>query len=101
MKSRIMFGVYLAYLTRKFRSPLIAEVVLFLIFAVILLFFVSVPSVVANMLASGDFYSYLVMAFSHTDILVKSIFILALITALLFVKNATVFTFSFFKERLA
>lgn len=101
MKNRIMFSVYLAYLTRKFRSPFIAEVALFLIFTTALIFFISIPSVVANMLASGNLYGYLVMAFSQTDVLVKTILILSLITALLFVKNVTVFTVSFFRQRFA
>ncbi len=99
MKTKIMFSVYLAYLTRKFRSPFIAEVILFLIFSAILLVFVSVPSVVSNMLASGNFYEYLLAAFSQTDIMVKTILILAAITAALFVKNITLQTVSFFKER--
>lgn len=101
MKNRIMLNVYLAYLTRKFRSPFIAEVALFIIFATVLVFFVSIPNVWHNMVASGNFYDYLVMAFSQTDVLVKTILILSLITALLFVKDATIFTLSFFKERLA
>lgn len=101
MKTRIMFSVYLAYLTRKFKSPIIAEVVLFLIFVGLLLLFVSVPSVVSNMIASGNFYEYFLMAFSQTDILVKATLILASLTAVLFVKNITLQTVSFFKERLA
>lgn len=94
-----MFSVYLAYLTRKLRSPIIAEVALFLVFVPVLLLFVSVPSVWNNMVASGNFYDYLVMAFSQTDVLVKAVLILSLVTALLFVKNATISTFSFLKER--
>lgn len=99
IKNKIMFQVYLVYLLRKLTSPFIAEAVLFLVLAASLLFFVSVPSVFSNMLASGHFYHYMVTAVFQADFLVKTILVLSGATAIFFVRNITVHTL--FKERLA
>ena len=80
MKSRIMFGIYLMYLTRKLRSPLIPESFVSVLLSVILSVFVSVPSVISNTFESGDIYRYLVAALSHTTILVQMILVLCFAT---------------------
>ena len=87
MKKGIMFHIYAIYLLRKLKNPFIAESVLFIAFAVTLFFCVSVPSVMTNMTASGNFHRYLITAFSATDFLVQTILVSAGITMLLFVKN--------------
>ncbi|OHB11552.1 MAG: hypothetical protein A3H60_01580 [Candidatus Zambryskibacteria bacterium RIFCSPLOWO2_02_FULL_44_12b] len=90
MRNKIMFGVYLMYLIRKLKSPFFAESFIFAIIGMVLFYFVSVPSVLANMRASKSFYTYFMEAFVNADFLVQSILVLALITALFFVRNITV-----------
>jgi len=85
-----MFGVYLLYCVRKLKSPLITECFIFALLATVLVYFVSVPSFISNMLDSGNFYNYLIMAFSNTNFLVQSILILTAVTVFLFVRNITV-----------
>ncbi len=79
MKNRIMFGVYLVYLIRKFKTPFIAESFVFAAFALLLSVFVSVPSVLSNMMSSPDFYRYIIIAFSNTTLMVQLIVVLSLI----------------------
>lgn len=98
MKKRIMFHIYAIYLLRKLKNPFIAESVLFITFVAALLFYVSVPSVMTNMAASGNFHRYLITAFSTTDFLVQTILVLASITILLFVRNIAIHSIS--RERL-
>lgn len=85
-----MFGVYLMYFVRKLKNPFIAETFVFVILAIILFTFISVPSILSNMLDSGNFYRYFVMAFSNTEIFVQLTLILTGIATLLFVRNITV-----------
>src|SRR3989344_1644434 len=87
IKNRIMFGVYFMYSMRKLQSPFVAESFVFAILAMILSIFISVPSVLSNMLDSGNFYRYFVMAFSNTELLVQTILILTVFIVLLFVRN--------------
>ena len=90
MKSRILVGVYAIYCMRKLRSPFIAESFVFVLLAIFLSSVVSMPSVLANMSTSGNFYRYFVVAFSNTDFLVQSILTLVGVTILFFVRNITV-----------
>ena len=89
MKNRILLGVYAIYCMRKLRSPLVAESFVFAIIAAILLYFVSVPSVLTNMSASENSYHYFIMAFSGTNFVVQSILVAGLITTAIFVRNLT------------
>ena len=89
MKKRIMIGVYLMYSLRKLKNPLVAESFAFAVLALILSVFVSVPSVLSNMLESGSFYRYFLMAFSHTSSIVQMTLILGGLTAIFFVRNIT------------
>ena len=73
MKNRIMFGVYLMYSWRKFKSPFIAGSLAFVMLTLTLCLTVSVPSFVANMSHSGHFLNYFLMAFSNTTLLVQSL----------------------------
>src|SRR3989338_5281500 len=90
MKSRILVGVYAIYCMRKLRSPFIAESFVFVLLAIFLSSVVSMPSVLANMSTSGNFYRYFVVAFSNTDFLVQSVLVLVGVTILFFVRNITV-----------
>ena len=94
MKSRILVGVYAIYCMRKLRSPFIAESFVFVLLAIFLSSVVSMPSVLANMSTSGNFYRYFVVAFSNTDFLVQSVLVLVVITVLLFIRNITIHTIS-------
>lgn len=91
MKKQIMFGVYVLYAVRKlsasWRKPFMAEVAIFLIIAATMSIFVSVPSVLANMSNSGNFYRYLMIAFSNTTFLVQLLFLLAISTMILSLRN--------------
>ncbi|PIQ66496.1 MAG: hypothetical protein COV96_01195 [Candidatus Zambryskibacteria bacterium CG11_big_fil_rev_8_21_14_0_20_42_18] len=98
-REKIMFGVYVLYTIRKLKTPLVTESLVFLILATSLFYFVSVPSFFSNMFESGNFGSYFIMAFSHTDFLVQSALILAFVTVLLFVRNFTLH--AILKNRLA
>lgn len=82
-----MIHVYAIYLLRKLKNPFIAESALFFTFAIVLLFFVSVPSVMTNMASSGNFHQYLIMAFSTTEFLTQAILVSASVTMVLFLKN--------------
>ena len=99
LKNRIMLQIYAIYFMRKLSTPFIGESLAFVFIGVILFYFVSIPSVISNMMSSGDFYSYFMMAFSNTDFVVKSILLLALIPAIFFIRNITIYTG--IKERLA
>lgn len=92
MKNKILLSVYAIYCVRKLKNPFIAEFFVLLISATILLYFVSVPSVVTNMQASENSYRYFLTAFSSADLLVKSVFVLLGITGLFFVRNITIYT---------
>lgn len=99
LKQRIMSGVYLLYLVRRMKTPLVVESLIFIIVASVLFYFVSIPSFVSNMFESGNFFNYFIMAFSNTDFLVQTALVLALITAVFFVRNITVH--AILKNRLA
>lgn len=68
-----MFGVYLMCCTRKFKSPFVMESLVLAILALTLSIFVSIPSVVSNMISAGNFYQFLVSAFSNTEFLIRAI----------------------------
>lgn len=97
MKNRIMLGVYLIYSMRRLKSPFIAESFIFVILAIILSIFVSVPSVLSNMLDSGDSYHYFILAFSNTELLVQAVLVLSGLTTLFFMRNIPLRTV--FKQR--
>ena len=82
-----MFGVYIIYLGRKLRSPLIVETATLLLGAILLCAFVSVPSVISNMYNSGQFGSYLLMAFSHTEHIVQAMLVLVGVTGIIFLRR--------------
>ena len=89
MKNKIMFGVYLMYAMRKLKGPFVAETFTFAILAIILSVFVSVPSILSNMLSSPNFYRYFLIAFSNTTLMVQLILVASIIIA-----TKAVFTFS-------
>lgn len=93
MKNRIMFGVCLMCLTRKIKKPYVAESSVFVILAVILSILVSVPSVLSNMIGSGNLAHYFVIAFSSTELMVQTIIALAGLTMLFLLRNITIHTF--------
>ena len=99
MKNRIMFGVYFLYSMRKLKNPFIAESFVFVMLAIILSIFISVPNVLSNMLHSESFYHYFIIAFSNTELLVQTSLVLTGITILFFVRNITVH--AILKTRLA
>jgi len=88
-KNRIMFGVYLMYSMRKLQSPFVAESFAFAALALILSVFVSVPSVLSNMLDSSSFYRYFMISFANTEFLVQAVLIATAATFLFFVRNLT------------
>ncbi len=91
LKQRIMSSIYILYFVRKLKTPLVAESLIFLMLAASLFYFVSVPNFFSNMFESGNFWSYFVMAFSHTDFLVQMAIVLTFTVSILFVRNLTVF----------
>lgn len=90
MKNKILFAVYAIYCMRKFKSPFFAESFVFAILGIVLFYFVSVPSVLTNMSASGSFYTYFIEAFFSTEFLIQLVLVLTGITTLLFVRSITV-----------
>lgn len=92
-----MLDVYAIYCMRKLRSPFFAESFIFIILAIILTYFVSVPSVLMNVSTSESFYNYFVKAFFSTELLIQSVLVLAVVTVLFLVRNITVH--AVFKER--
>lgn len=94
-----MFGVYLLYSLRKLRNPFVAELFVFAMISLALSSLVSIPSVLSNMLESGNFYRYFMTAFSGTDLLVQMALVLVGLTALFLLKNITFHTV--LKERFA
>lgn len=99
LKQKIMSSIYILYLVRKLKTPLIIQPLVFVITVSTLFYFVSVPSFFSNMFNSGNFWSYFVMAFSTTDFLVQTVLIVAFVTAIFFVRNITVH--AILKNRLA
>ena len=81
MKNRIMFGVYLLYFVRKLKKPFVLESSAFIVLALVLFSFVSVPHVLSNMFQSGDLSRYFISAFSNTTLMVQMILVLGLATA--------------------
>ncbi len=82
-----MLNIYLMHCLRQLRNPATFEFFLFAIFSITLFIFVSVPSVVSNMLHSGNFYRYFLMAFSNTDTTVQLLLILTGFVFIFFVRN--------------
>ena len=77
VKNKVMLNVYAIYCMRKLKSPFIIESFAMTCVAILLFYFVSIPSIVSNMIHSGNLYYYFVMAFSQTDILVQSTLVFA------------------------
>lgn len=100
MKKRIMFGVYTIFFVRKLKNPFITELLAFGLLVAVLFYFVSIPNVLTNMTASGNFYNYFVMAFSNTDFLVKLVLVLTAITVLVSMRHLTFYTLQL-KHRFA
>lgn len=98
-RNRILLGVYIIYFARKLKDPFVTESFIFAVLALVLIYTVSIPSVLSNMMGSKDFYHYFITAFSNADIAVQSALVLAGITAILFVRNFTVH--AILKTRLA
>jgi len=92
LKNKIMFGIYFMYLLRKLKSPFVRESVALGVLSAVLLYFVSVSSVIANMFDSTNFYRYLVIAFSHTSSVVQLTIILFGVAGFLLVRNITLHT---------
>lgn len=99
LKNKILFGIYLLYCIKKLKSPLVTQALTLLVLGGILSYFVSVPSVVANMLDSQSFYRYFIISLSNTEILVQAILALVGITSIVFLRNITIHTI--FKPRFA
>ena len=87
IKNRIMFGVYIIYFFRKIRSPLVVEIAPLFLGAVLLFVFVSIPSVISNMYDSGQFGSYLLMAFSHTEHIGQAMLVLVGVAGLVLLRR--------------
>lgn len=100
MKNRILFGVYIIYCMRKLRHPLVAESLILTILAAVLSYFVSISSVLENMLASENSYAYFVNAFSEAELFIQFVFLSVGIISIFFVRNI-VFYSSGFRRRLS
>jgi hypothetical protein len=79
LKNRIMLGVYAVYTVRWLRNPLVGEAAVFAILAIALSIFVSIPSVVSNMLDAESSYRYFLAAFYETELLVQLVTISTLV----------------------
>lgn len=101
MKKKIIFGVYIIYFARKLRSPFLAESFVMLGLAVLLSYIVSIPHIVSNMKNCTNIYHYFILSFSKTALLVKLIIVSAVGTAIFFMRNLTVHTSSFIKNKFA
>jgi hypothetical protein len=88
MKKRIMFGVHVIYLMRKLKSPFVMESLILSILAMVIFYFVSIQSVLENMLASGNLRQYFVTAFFNTDLFIQGAIVSAVIITLFFMRNA-------------
>lgn len=99
MKNRIMFRIYLIYIMRKFQSPFMAPALALTILTFVLFYFVSVPNVFSNMMESGSFSKYLMIAFSNTTLVVQIISLFIFGVLIYFVRNVTVH--AILKTRLA
>ncbi len=99
LKKRILFNVYAICCVRKLRNPFVAEFLIFATLGIILSYLISVPNVLTNMLNSGNFYHYFIVAFSNSGLLVQTILVLVIITILFFMRNIGVYTI--IKQRFA
>lgn len=98
LKNRIMSRIYLVYCLRQLKNPLLTNILVLMALTAVLFVFVSVPSVLSNMLNSGSFYNYFITAFFNTNLAIQTMLILVGLSAILLVKNITLETF---RHRLA
>lgn len=99
MKSRILLSVYAIYCIRKFKNPLVTESFALTILMMVLFYFVSISSVMTNMLASESSYLYFLRAFSEADLIIQLVLMLIGVVGLLFVRNIAIY--SRFKQRFS
>ncbi len=100
IKTRILFGVYAIYCIRKLKHPLVAESLILTILTAILFYFVSISSVLENMLTSENSYAYFVNAFSEAELLIQFILLSVGVISLFFVRNIASYS-SEFRRRLS
>lgn len=78
LKSKTLFGIYALYGVRQIKRPIFRELLACLVLSVVLVYSVSLPSILANMFHSPSFYRYLLIAFSNTNLMVQLILVLVL-----------------------
>jgi hypothetical protein len=93
-----MFRVYLLWALRMLARPLVAELGVLSVLAVIITSLFSVPSIISNMLGAQSAFSYLLSAFSHSDHIAQLLLIITGATLLYVSRNLApqrVFKFRF------
>ena len=71
----------MTFMLRKITSPFVGESFAFVILALTLSIFVSIPSVMSNMIGSGDLYRFFLTALFNTTLMVQLILIASLVIA--------------------
>lgn len=92
IRKNIMTRVYMVYLLRKARQPLMLEVAIVVLAIVFSTLFVSFGNVMANAPAlynPAELSQFFANAFLHTDAVVKILCVAGLIAALLLAKDIT------------
>ncbi len=92
VKKRIMFGVFVLYFVRKLKEPFVSEPLIFLTLTALLSYFVSIPNILTNMRADGNFLRYFIMAFLNTNFVVQAILIAVCVITMFFAYNLYNFT---------
>ena len=92
MRSRILLSVYALYCLRKLKSPFIAESLALSVLVSSLFYFVSVFSILENMLVSESYYQYFLNAFSEADLLVQMVLVSIGVVGLFLARNTPVYS---------
>lgn len=82
MKKAVMRRVQYIYFVRCFTKPIAIEGITLIAFAIVLLFFVSIPDVFTNIYQLPTIYHYfpyIINAFTRTDFIVQADVVLAIL----------------------
>ena len=101
LKRKIMNRVYILFLIRKLKSPVVFEVVIFALSSIALFYMVSIERIIANSPHDLDgLYHFWVGAFLGTKLVVKAILLTIIIISAIFIKKMTSYVYVGTRTRL-
>ena len=94
LKRKIMLRVYLIFVIRKLKNPIVFEVSIFALLFLTLAYMVSIERIIASTPHDiSGFYHFWLSAFLGTKLLVKAITLLAILIMGILLKNMAKYTY--------